>query len=81
MMNFEAKILSEKMADYKRFAIVLLSVGVFFYLGIILPSVTNSTSDINIMMGTSVVSLTLSIFFFFRSKHYKNLLQKLGETD
>ncbi|SFA95131.1 YrhC-like protein [Bacillus sp. cl95] len=80
-MNFEAKILSEKMADYKRFAIVLLSVGVFFYLGIILPSVTNSTSDINIMMGTSVVSLTLSIFFFFRSKHYKNLLQKLGETD
>lgn len=81
MMNSEAKKLSEKMADYKRFAIVLLAVGVFFYLGIILPSVTNSTSDMNIMMGSSVVSLVLSIIFFFRSKHYKNLLQELGETD
>lgn len=80
-MNSEAKMLSEKMADYKRFAIVLLAVGVFFYLGMIIPTVTNRTSDINIMMGSSVVSLVLSIIFFFRSKHYKNLLQELGETD
>ncbi len=37
-MNNNGEKLTTKMTDYRRFAIILLCVGSFFYVGTILPS-------------------------------------------
>jgi hypothetical protein len=67
-MKTQAKVLYEKMADYKRFATILLAIGVFFYLGVILPTEKN-TMDVNIMIVTSTSFIAASILFFIQSKH------------
>jgi predicted MFS family arabinose efflux permease len=64
----QVKSLYEKMVDFKQFAVVLLAVGVFFFLGVIIPSDTKSEMDINIMMISSMSFLALSIFLFIQSK-------------
>lgn len=69
-----AKQLYEKMVDYKQFATVLLTVGAFFYLGIIIPSDTKVMTDIYIATGASVGFLTGSFLFFSISKKYRNQL-------
>ncbi len=70
----KAKQLYEKMVDFKQFATVLLAVGVFFYLGTILPSETKVMTDIYIATGASVVFLAGSIVFFSFAKKYRNEL-------
>lgn len=77
-MKQTAKQLFDKMVDYKLYAVILLAVGVFFYLGVIIPSTTNSAMDINIMMVASSVFLAGSIFFFAQAKTCKT---KLLNTD
>lgn len=67
-MKDQTKILNEKMVDFKRFAVVLLSVAVFFYLGVIIPAEIKSEMDINIMMIASMSFLAVSILFFIESK-------------
>jgi hypothetical protein len=69
-----AKKIYEKMIDYKQFATVLLTVGVFFYLGTIIPSATKVMEDIYIATGASVGFLAGSILFFSLSKMYRNQL-------
>ena len=69
-----AKQLYEKMVDYKQFATVLLTVGAFFYLGIIIPSDTKVMTDIYIATGASVGFLAGSFLFFSISKKYRNQL-------
>jgi predicted MFS family arabinose efflux permease len=64
----QTKSLYEKMVDFKQFAIVLLAVGVFFFLGVIIPSDSKSEMDINIMMISSMSFLAVSILFFIQSK-------------
>jgi hypothetical protein len=70
-MKEPTKQLYEKMEDYKRFAVILLSVGVFFYLGVIIPTGTKSEMEITSMMGACSVFLTGSIFFFAKVKAFK----------
>lgn len=77
-MKNEAKHLFEKMVDFKRFAISLLAVGSFFYIGLIIPDTTNTVSDLYIMAGSSSAFLFGSILFFILSKRCRN---KLNETD
>jgi hypothetical protein len=69
-----AKKLYEKMIDYKQFATVLLTVGVFFYLGTILPAENKVMSDINLAMGASIGFLAGSILFFGLAKKYRSQL-------
>ncbi|MFD2446146.1 YrhC family protein [Bacillus sp. CGMCC 1.16607] len=77
-MKIEIKKIYEKMIDYHRFATVLLAVGVFFYLGTIIPNEMNTTvSQIAEMCG-SIVFLAASILFFQLSK---TLRIKLEETE
>jgi predicted MFS family arabinose efflux permease len=64
----QTKSLNEKMVDFKQFAIVLLAVGVFFFLGVIIPSDSKSEMDVNIMMISSMSFLAVSILFFIQSK-------------
>ncbi len=77
MMN-EAKILYQKMVDFKRFAITMLAVGSFFYIGLIIPDTANTVSDLYIMAGSSSAFLIGSILFFILSRRCRT---KLNETD
>ncbi|WP_257985195.1 YrhC family protein [Bacillus sp. T33-2] len=72
------KQLYEKMIDFKQYAVVLLAVGAFFYLGTIIPSEIKAASDIYISAGASTGFLVLSILFFFLSKQCQS---KLTETE
>jgi NhaP-type Na+/H+ or K+/H+ antiporter len=79
-MERQAKHLYEKMVDFKRFATILLAAGVFFYLGIIIPSTTKNTMELNIMSLASIAFLAFSIFLFSRSKKYKKELLELDDA-
>ncbi|WP_342432395.1 YrhC family protein [Neobacillus sp. FSL H8-0543] len=67
-MKQHSKFLYDKMVDFKRFAVLLLAVGVFFYLGVIIPSETKTEMDLNIMMLSSMSFLAVAILFFIQSK-------------
>jgi hypothetical protein len=74
VINMNAKKLYDKMVDYKLFATVLLTVGVFFYLGTILPSENRVMADINLAMGSSIGFLSGSILLFGLAKKYRGQL-------
>lgn len=74
-----AKKIHEKMIDYKQFATVLLTVGVFFFLGTIIPSATKVTEDIEVATAASVGFLSFSILFFSMAKMYRNQLNESEE--
>ncbi|WHX99401.1 YrhC family protein [Neobacillus sp. DY30] len=67
-MDKQTKKIYEKMVDFKQFAVVLLAVGVFFFLGVIIPSDSKSEMDVNIMMIASMSFLAVSILLFIQSK-------------
>jgi hypothetical protein len=64
----QTKNIYEKMVDFRQFAVVLLAVGVFFFLGVIIPSDGKSEMDVNIMMIASASFLAVSILLFIQSK-------------
>jgi len=80
-LNKKLKNLSAKMIDYKRFAITLLCVGSFFYLGTILPTEGKTAFDMNGYMLASVLFLAASIACFLQSSRYKKNLAELNELD
>lgn len=73
------KMLQEKMIDFKRFAVALLAVGSFFYLGVIIPSGEKVLTDQYIMMCSSMLFLAGSIYFFTLSKQLKTKLDDINE--
>ncbi|WP_249745307.1 YrhC family protein [Mesobacillus boroniphilus] len=75
----DAKQLYEKMVDFKQYATVLLAVGVFFYLGTIIPSETKIMTDLYIATGASIGFLAGSISFFSIAKKYRNQLIETEE--
>ena len=78
-MNQQYKNLTNKMADFKRFGVVLLSIGVFFFLGVIIPSESKDPMDLNIMIIASMSFLASSIFFFIQSKQCEMKLIEMEE--
>ncbi len=78
MMKQTAKELHGKMADFKRFAITLLAVGAFLYLGVIIPDAAKSLLDLQLLMLASTAFLASAIFFFQKAKKCK---QKLAEME
>ncbi|MGZ4160773.1 MAG: YrhC family protein [Neobacillus sp.] len=78
-MKQQSKSLYEKMVDFKRFGMVLLAIGVFFYLGVIIPSETKSAMDLNIMILSSMSFLAASILFFTRSKQSQLMLMEMED--
>ncbi|MFJ7847303.1 YrhC family protein [Peribacillus sp. NPDC097206] len=79
--NQTASALRSKMADFKQFAITLLCVGAFFYLGTILPTTGKTNLSTNVYMGATVLFLGLSILFFLISKKYKKILDESDDQD
>lgn len=80
-MNNKAKQLYEKMIDFKRFASILLAVGVFFYLGVIIPSAANSIEDVRIMMIASTAFIALSVWLFIQSRQCRSKLLEMDEGE
>ncbi|UQD52829.1 hypothetical protein C0971_12875 [Bacillus methanolicus] len=78
-MNHNAKKLYEKMIDYKRFAVVLLAVGAFFYLGVVIPSATKVMADLYIRMAASTGFLANSVMFFILSSRCQSRLMEMEE--
>ncbi|MCM3725216.1 YrhC family protein [Neobacillus cucumis] len=77
-MKQQTKVLYEKMVDFKRFGTVLLAVGIFFYLGVIIPVEAKTELALNLMVLSSTSSIALSILFFIQ---YKQCQLKLFEMD
>lgn len=77
-MKIDVKNIYEKMVDFHRFATVLLAVGVFFYLGVIIPNIATTIKSQLVGIAGSLTLLLVSIFFFTISK---KLRKKLEESD
>ncbi|MFT8322578.1 MAG: YrhC family protein [Bacillus sp. (in: firmicutes)] len=75
------KYLTEKMVDYKRFATVLLAVGVFFYLGVIIPAIEKSQMNTEIMMLMTMLCLGASIFFFAKAKKFQQHINEIKDEE
>jgi hypothetical protein len=80
-LKTHAKQLYQKMVDYKRFAIALLAVGAFFYLGVIIPQEAKEAFSLNIMAAASMVFLLGSIYFFSVSKKLRSRLSEMDEGE
>lgn len=80
-MNKREKKLTAKMMDYRRFAITLLCIGSFFYLGTILPTEGKTMYSMNGYTLASVLFLTMSIICFLQSSKYKKNLTEIDEQD
>ncbi|SIQ24442.1 YrhC-like protein [Peribacillus simplex] len=74
-------LLRSKMVDFKQFAITLLCVGSFFYLGTILPSGDKAMIGTYVYMGATITFLGMSIVFFSLSKKYKKILADMDDQD
>jgi predicted MFS family arabinose efflux permease len=79
-VNQQLKNLTSKMIDFKRFGMVLLAIGVFFFLGVIIPSENKDPMDLNIMILASMSSLAVSIFFFIQSKQCEMKINEMEEA-
>jgi hypothetical protein len=77
ILNQQHKSLRNKMVDFKRFGMVLLAIGVFFFLGVIIPSDSKDPMNLNIMIIASMSFLAGSIFFFIQSKQCENKLMEM----
>ncbi len=75
-MKQDSKVLYDKMVDFKRFAVLLLAVGVFFYLGVIIPSETKTGMDLNIMVISSIHFWWSQLYFLFNQKNISQSLTK-----
>lgn len=73
-MNNTGKKLTEKMMDYRHFAIILLCVGSFFYLGTILPSEEKTLYSTYGYLLASVLFLIASAACFLQATKYKKQL-------
>jgi hypothetical protein len=80
-MKNQAKQLYEKMIDLKRFAVILLAAGVFFYLGVIIPTDTKSTMDENMMVIASTAFIAISLLLFINAKHCREKLLDMEEDN
>ncbi|MFS0668906.1 YrhC family protein [Peribacillus frigoritolerans] len=76
-----AAMLRSKMVDFKQFAITLLCVGSFFYIGTILPTGDKAMIDKYVYMGATIMFLGISIVFFSLSKKYKKILAEMDDQD
>lgn len=78
-MKQKTRSLYEKMVDFKRFGTVLLAVGIFFFIGAIIPSDTKTDMDLNICILSSMSFLAASILFFTFSKQCEMKLLEIED--
>lgn len=57
------RILEEKVADYKRFAFILLSLTIFLFIGLLVPNGEESQIQSSILIGLNVCSIVFAVIF------------------
>jgi low affinity Fe/Cu permease len=77
----KVKKLEAKVADYTRFAFVLLAVSVFLYIGVLIPTTGEGRTDWQLytITGTTILFLATSFTLFNRVIKYKRKLNELEE--
>lgn len=80
-MDKQTKNIYEKMVDFRQFGVVLFAVGVFFFLGVIIPSDSKSEMDVNIMMIASMSFIAVSILLFIQSKQCQLKLMDMEDDN
>ncbi|MGM7702106.1 YrhC family protein [Pseudalkalibacillus sp. Hm43] len=68
------KNLQEKIADFKRFSFVLLSLSAFLYIGSIVPFEGKETADQLMLLSASYTFLGVTILFYRRISVWKKKL-------
>ncbi|MFJ8217140.1 YrhC family protein [Bacillus cereus] len=69
------KELQGKIEDYTRFGQILLAVSTLLMVGLWIPNGAKETIQSFVMMGSTVVFLSLSFFFFQRVKVMREQLK------
>ena len=75
-LRLQIKELQEKIADYTRFAQVLLAISTFLMIGLLIPSGIKSMVQSFVMMGSIIVFLVLAFFFFKRVRTLRDQLEE-----
>ncbi|HZG73404.1 MAG TPA: YrhC family protein [Chondromyces sp.] len=79
-MDNLAKDLQNKIDDFKHFAIILMAVSGFLYLGAVLPVEGKTSIGQQLLMGGTVLLLILGTLFFFFSSKYQKQLEDIEEN-
>ncbi len=66
----------DKIADFKRFSFVLLSLSAFLYIGSIVPFDGKETADQLVLLSTSYVSIAIALFFYRKISLWKKQLKE-----
>lgn len=69
----KSEVYHEKMVDYKHYAIILLCISVFSYIGSII-SLARQTEKAYAMISLSLALIISSVLFFTLSSSYKRKL-------
>jgi hypothetical protein len=78
-LYMEKKRLRALIIDFRQYAITLLAVSVFFYLGCVLPDQEKKGIYDSVLMIATALFLIGSIICFERSSNYKKQLEKQSE--
>ncbi|MED4016440.1 YrhC family protein [Sutcliffiella cohnii] len=71
--------LKTRMKDYQRYAMILMTVSVFLYIGVAFQHAGKEPFQIYLMMGTTSLFLALAIFFVFQTRKLKKLINEQQE--
>lgn len=73
--------LHELMVDFKQYAIVLLAVGTFLYMGVLIPEeyVYRTKIEEYVLLGATTLFFVFSIICFQRSLKYRKQLESMDE--
>ncbi|WP_026673883.1 YrhC family protein [Alkalihalobacterium bogoriense] len=78
----QLKTLKDKVEDYRRFAYILLSLGIFLFIGILIPNDNNGTAiEPSHFIIAVFVMLGASIFFHRKAIYYQKLVNNDGEIE
>lgn len=69
------KELQGKIEDYTRFGQILLAVSTLLMVGLLIPNGAKEAIQSFVMMGSTVIFLSLSFFFFQRVKMMREQLE------
>ncbi|MED2035769.1 YrhC family protein [Bacillus wiedmannii] len=69
------KELQGKIEDYTRFGQILLAVSTLLMVGLLIPNGAKEAIQSFVMMGSTVIFLSLSFFFFQRAKMMREQLE------